>query len=69
MFFAIPAELAAMRDAAAESLVHFHAHVFADPADVAGSTPAWRAFYDAIGQAFKDDRWVLFFSLKICKCS
>jgi hypothetical protein len=59
-FLAVPAELAALRDTAAESLIHFHAHVFVDPANVEGSTPGWKAFYDCIADTFKDDKCVCF---------
>lgn len=45
-----------LRDKAAASLVHFHAHVFVDPADVAGSMPAWKDFYERIAAAFKDHK-------------
>ena len=46
-------EMVALRDKAAESLVHFHAHVFVDPADVAGTTPAWKDFYARCADTFK----------------
>lgn len=57
--FAATDEMVALRDKAAASLVHFHAHVFVDPADVAGTTPAWKEFYARCAAAFKDHRYVV----------
>ena len=54
--FGTPAEMAALRDRAAAALIHFHAHIFVDPADVAGSTPAWKEFYALIADTFKDHK-------------
>ena len=47
-----------LRDRAAASLVHFHAHIYVDPADVAGTTPAWKEFYGRIAATFKDHKCV-----------
>ena len=51
-----PAEMVELRDRAATSLIHFHAHIFVDPADVGGTTPAWKEFYALIADTFKDQK-------------
>ena len=55
-FMRAPTEMVELRDRAATALIHFHAHIFVDPADVAGTTPAWKEFYALITDTFKDHK-------------